>query len=98
MARLTRAELAEGLSWSDVAGLSLLTGIGFTVSLLVGELAFGVESSRDEHVRLAILAASLLAAVLAAVVLRLRNRAYERIWELEHRDRNHDGIPDVFDE
>ena len=98
VARLTRAELGEGLGWSDVAGLSLLTGIGFTVSLLVGELAFGVESARDEHVRLAVLAGSLLAAVLAAIVLRLRNRVYERIWELEHRDRTDDGIPDVLEQ
>src|SRR5699024_8686056 len=43
-ARFTRAELAEGLSWSDVLGLSLLAGIGFTVSLLVGELAYGAGS------------------------------------------------------
>ncbi len=94
VARLTRAELAEGLTWSDVAGLSLLTGIGFTVSLLVGELAFGVESARDAHIRLAVLAGSLIAAVLAAVVLRTRNRAYERIWEAEQRDHGRDGIPE----
>ncbi len=86
VARLTRAELDEGLAWSDVAGLSLLTGVGFTVSLLIGELAFGTGSARDEHVRLAVLAGSLIAALLAAVVLRARNRAYERIWELERLD------------
>ena len=96
VARLTRAELAEGLTWSDVAGLSLLTGIGFTVSLLVGELAFGVTSDRDAHVRLAVLAGSLVSAVLASVVLRARNRAYERIWQEEQRDSDADGIPDVF--
>ena len=39
--RFTRARLAEGLSWWDVLGLALLAGIGFTVSLLIGELAFG---------------------------------------------------------
>jgi NhaA family Na+:H+ antiporter len=37
--RFTRAELAERLAWSDVLGLAALGGIGFTVSLLIGELA-----------------------------------------------------------
>ncbi len=96
VARLTRAQLAEGLSWSDVAGLSLLTGIGFTVSLLVGELAFGVASARDVHVRLAVLVGSLIAAALASVVLRARNRAYQRLWEEERRERDTDGIPDPY--
>ena len=41
VARFTRAELDEDLTWTDVFGLSLLAGVGFTVSLLIGELAFG---------------------------------------------------------
>jgi NhaA family Na+:H+ antiporter len=75
-ARLTRARLDDDLAWADVAGVSLLAGVGFTVSLLVGELAFGASSERTEHVRLAVLGGSLLAAMLAAVVLRRRNTAY----------------------
>ena len=59
-----------------MVGLGLLAGIGFTVSLLIGELAFGPGSERDEHVKVGILAGSMLAATLAAVVLQLRNRAY----------------------
>ena len=38
LARLTRAQLDEELSWFDVWGLALLGGIGFTVSLVIGEL------------------------------------------------------------
>ncbi len=95
-ARFTRAELDEDLAWVDVLGLSLLAGIGFTVSLLIGELAFGSGSERDDHVKLAVLTGSLLAAVLAAVVLRLRNRVYRRLAEEEARDDDHDGIPDVY--
>ncbi len=79
MARFTRAELDDDLSWSDVVGLSLLTGIGFTVSLLVGELAFGPGSEKDEHAKLAVIAGSVLAAVLASIVLRRRNAIYRRI-------------------
>ena len=44
--RFTRARLADGLSWWDVLGLALLAGIGFTVSLLIGELAFGAGSEQ----------------------------------------------------
>lgn len=90
-ARFTRAELDEGLAWWDVAGLALLGGIGFTVSLLVSELAFGSGSPRDEHARLAVLAGSLLSALLAAVVLRARNRVYRRIEETESREAVGDG-------
>jgi NhaA family Na+:H+ antiporter len=96
-ARFTRAELDEDLAWWDVLGLSLLAGIGFTVSLLVGELAFGAGSPRDEHVKLAVLLGSLVAAVLAAVVLRGRNRAYRRLHALESGDDDPraggDGVP-----
>ena len=95
-ARFTRAELDDDLAWWDVVGLSLLAGIGFTVSLLVGELAFGAGSPRDEHVKLGVLAGSLLAAILATIVLRARNRVYRRLEEVESRDDDGDGIPDAF--
>jgi NhaA family Na+:H+ antiporter len=84
--RYTRAQLDEGLAWWDVLGLSLLAGIGFTVSLLVGELAFGAGSERDDHVKVGVLVGSLLAALLATVVLRLRNRVYRRLLDQEQRD------------
>jgi NhaA family Na+:H+ antiporter len=95
-ARFTRAELDEDLAWWDVVGLALLAGIGFTVSLLVGELAFGAGSPRDEHVKLAVLVGSLVSACLATVVLRARNRVYRRLAELETRDDDGDGIPDCY--
>ena len=76
VARLTRAELDDSLSWLDVVGVALLGGIGFTVSLLIGELAYGPGSERDDHVKVGVLAGSILAAALAAVLLRSRERAY----------------------
>ncbi len=95
-ARFTKASLDDDLAWADVLGLSLLAGVGFTVSLLIGELAFGMGSERDDHVRLGILLGSVLAALLAAVVLRLRNRHYRRIEAEETRDDDADGVPDVY--
>jgi len=95
-ARFTRAELDDHLAWGDVLGLSLLAGIGFTVSLLIGELAYGAGSPRDDHVKVAVLAASVLSALLAAVVLRRRNAVYRRIEALERRDDDGDGVPDCY--
>jgi NhaA family Na+:H+ antiporter len=76
VARFTRAELDASLSWWDVLGLGLLAGIGFTVSLLIGGLAFGADAARVEHVKVGILAGSLSAAACATVVLRARDRHY----------------------
>jgi NhaA family Na+:H+ antiporter len=81
VARFTHAELDEELAWVDVIGMSLLAGVGFTVSLLIGELAFGVGSDRDEHVKVGVLVGSCLAALLATAVLRSRNRVYRKVEE-----------------
>lgn len=98
LTRLTGADLDENLGWVDVLGLALLAGVGFTVSLLIGELAFGAGSEQDDHVKIAVLVGSLLAAVLAAVVLRLRNRTYRLMHEAETIDTDHDGVPDLYQE
>ena len=94
LAALTRATLDTALRWIDVFGMALLAGIGFTVSLLIGDLAYGVGSERDDTVKIGVLTGSLTAAILASIVLRLRNRHYRLICEQEARDRDHDGVPD----
>ena len=95
-ARFTRATIDSGLSWIDMAGLAVLAGIGFTVSLLIGELAFGAGGEADDHVKVAVLLGSLVAALLAAGVLRVRNRVHRRIRAAESVDRDHDDIPDIY--
>lgn len=97
LAALTRARLDSALRWVDVLGMSMLAGIGFTVSLLIGELAYEPGSQRDDIVKVAVLTGSLLAAAFAAVVLRLRNRHYRSVWELENRDLDRDGVPDIYE-
>lgn len=96
LATFTRAQLDSELSWWDVLGVAMLAGIGFTVSLLIGELAFGEGSAVAAHVKVGVLTGSVLAALLASAVLRARNRAYRRIEHIETRDENHDGVPDVY--
>ena len=73
LARLFRlAELPEGTTWGQVYGVALLCGIGFTMSLFIGTLAF-------EHgnfdmlygVKMGVLAGSVLSAVAGLLVLHL---------------------------
>lgn len=96
LSSVSRASLDASVKWIDVAGISMLAGIGFTVSLLIGDLAYGLGSERDEHVKIGVLVGSLLAALLASMVLRARNRHYRAIREQEERDDDHDGIPDIY--
>lgn len=97
LAAVTRANLDSALRWIDVLGISMLAGIGFTVSLLIGDLAYGLGSNRDEIVKIGVLTGSVIAAGAAAVLLRLRNRQYRRIHELETADADHDGVPDIYE-
>ncbi|WP_433341044.1 Na+/H+ antiporter NhaA [Streptomyces sp. CA-253872] len=76
--RVTRASLSPSLVWSDLFAVSVLAGIGFTVSLLIGELAFTDDPHLTDEVKAAVLTGSLIAVLLATVLLRLRNRAYAR--------------------
>lgn len=96
LTKLSRAELDKSFKWIDVFGVALLAGIGFTVSLLVAELSFGHGSLHDDHAKVGILAASVLAALLATAVLKTRNRQYRAEEEAERVDADQDGIPDVY--
>ncbi|MEU9981747.1 Na+/H+ antiporter NhaA [Streptomyces sp. NPDC050856] len=94
-ARFTRAQLNPELAWADVLAMAVLAGIGFTVALLIGELAFP-DPAAVEHVKAAVLTGSLIAAALAALLIRRRNGVYRRLYEEENRDDDHDGIPDIY--
>jgi NhaA family Na+:H+ antiporter len=97
VSRFTRAQLDENLGWPDVLGLSLLGGMGFTVSLLITELAYADDPESFDHAKVGILIGTLLAALLAAVILRSRNRRYRLIAAEELVDVDADGIPDVYE-
>ncbi|WP_225798950.1 Na+/H+ antiporter NhaA [Streptomyces sp. NK15101] len=97
-ARFTRAELNPDLAWPDVFAVATLAGIGFTVSLLIGELAFAGDAALTDEVKAAVLIGSLLAAVLASVLLKLRVRKYQALCADEERDDDEDGIPDIYEQ
>ena len=78
-ARFTRARLNPALGWADVAGGAMLAGIGFTVSLLIAELAFADQPGLEEHVKAAVLIGSLVSAIVASTVLTLRGRRHRHL-------------------
>ena len=94
--RTRRANLDSDIAWRDLVGMSMLAGIGFTVSLLISELSFDAGSGHYDHAKIAILAASVLAAGLSALVLVPRNRHYRELELREQVDEDEDGIPDLF--
>jgi NhaA family Na+:H+ antiporter len=70
--RLTGAHLDPSLRWADIVAASTVAGIGFTVSLLIGDLAFGLGTTTDDHVKIAVLTGSTVAAVAGGVLIRRR--------------------------
>lgn len=73
VAHFTKASLSPSLRWLDIAAVGLLGGIGFTVALLISELSYTGEAL--DSAKLAVLVASLIAAVLAGIALLLRGRS-----------------------
>ncbi len=70
MVWMGRAWLPDGATWAHMAGIALLSGIGFTMSLFIGGLSFA-EGNQMDAVRLGVLAASGVAAVGGFGLLRL---------------------------
>ncbi|UGQ09093.1 Na+/H+ antiporter NhaA [Yinghuangia sp. ASG 101] len=97
-ARFTRARLGDDLTWPDVFGLAMLAGVGFTVSLLISELAFHDSPALVEQAKAAVLVGSVISALAASVLLRLRDNKYRALAETENRDDDGDGIPDIHHE
>jgi NhaA family Na+:H+ antiporter len=61
---LLRLQLPESLTWRHLLGAGLLGGIGFTMSIFIGNLAFGGQPEVINASKLAILAASVSSAAL----------------------------------
>jgi Na+:H+ antiporter, NhaA family len=68
--RLDWGKLPEGLTWSGLASLSVLAGLGFTMSLFIAQLAF-VPGPELAQSKAAILCASTLAAMVGMAMTRL---------------------------
>ena len=62
-------KLPRGVSWQQVYGVACLTGIGFTMSLFIGTLAFDT-SEQLNAVRLGVMMGSVLSTILGVIVLK----------------------------
>lgn len=67
--KLGIARLPDGVGWMQIYGVSLLAGIGFTMSLFIGTLAFA-DPEHAAAVRIGVLAGSILSGILGYAVLR----------------------------
>jgi len=73
LVKLGLAQLPAQASWGQVAGTALLCGIGFTMSLFIGLLAFNDPGVQD-HVKIGILMGSLVSGLSGALILTLTSR------------------------
>ncbi|KZL37556.1 pH-dependent sodium/proton antiporter [Pseudomonas syringae pv. syringae] len=64
------ARLPDGSNWGQLYGVAALCGIGFTMSLFIGALAFPGTPELVDEVKVGVLIGSVLSAVLGVVVLR----------------------------
>jgi NhaA family Na+:H+ antiporter len=71
MIRLRLADLPVGASWTQFFGVAVLCGIGFTMSLFIGLLAFAEQPLLQSEVKFGILGGSVLAGLLGYGLLRL---------------------------
>lgn len=69
--RIGLVEMPANARWSHVFGVSLLCGIGFTMSLFIGLLAFSGQPALQNEVKLGIILGSVVAALAGALTLRL---------------------------
>jgi Na+:H+ antiporter, NhaA family len=79
MARFTRARISPELDWTDILAVAVLSGIGFTVSVLISDFAFGPYSAAANVAKIAVLLAALVAGLLACLLLLMRNSHYARL-------------------
>lgn len=70
LTRLGWAELPHGTAWRHIAGVGLVAGIGFTVSIFVTELAFAGNPNLENSAKLSVFAASAVSALAGLWVLR----------------------------
>ncbi|MFP7761159.1 Na+/H+ antiporter NhaA [Marisediminicola sp. LYQ85] len=76
--RIKGIDLDPSFRWIDLVGMTFIAGIGFTVSLLVGELAFGQGSEYDDDTKIGVLVGSFISAIIGSAILSVRNRHYRK--------------------
>ncbi|PTK34488.1 Na(+)/H(+) antiporter NhaA, partial [Staphylococcus hominis] len=74
MVKLFKLKLGRGVNMLDILPVSLVAGIGFTVSLLIATLSFPASDPHEPHSRIAVLVGTLLSAIVGGAVLAARSK------------------------
>ena len=93
--RFGLASPLRGATWLQVYGVATLCGIGFTMSLFIGSLAFTGDPARVEEAKVGILLGSLLSAVMGYLLLRLAPPHRRHVEEAKAQTREMDEDGDV---
>ena len=91
--RLGFATRLRGATWLQIYGVSLLCGIGFTMSLFIGALAFPGDPLLVEEAKIGVLLGSIVSALAGYVLLRLapQHRRHEEVEAAKNREIDVDG-------
>jgi len=69
--------------WADIAAVGVLSGIGFTVSMLLSDLSFPSDGFYADEAKAAVLVGSTLAALFGALLLTYRTKRHDK-WRKAH--------------
>lgn len=73
--KIKLAKLPDAINWCHLYGLSLICGIGFTMSLFIGDLSFpNYQSIYENYVKLGVLSGSILSGITGYLILRITNK------------------------
>ena len=75
--KLKIAQIPNNSNWLNFYGVGVLTGIGFTMSLFVGNLAFVENTQHIDGVKIGVLSGSLISALFGYLLLLFTHRKYE---------------------
>ena len=82
MIKIFKLRLGNGVDLKDIYGVSIVAGVGFTVSLLIATLSFDATDPHGAHARVAVILGSVISVIIGGLVLRMR--ANQRIRHAGH--------------
>ena len=98
--RLGFATRLRGATWLQVYAVSILCGVGFTMSLFIGALAFPGQAPLIEEAKIGTLLGSLASALVGYAILRFApaHRLYQEEELRQRREIDHEGDIDSYEE